>query len=549
MTETSIYTNNNNIDGEKAGASLPSYAAALTNGMSAAPAVPVSTTSHHAATTSKMESSTVLANAFVPESMRGTLNLTPSLYLPATSFVADLQSYTQRLRQRTCPHLPTVPVSDGRHAPLAVPLRIMPYHDLHYSLWHRRRLLENNLPETILNQVQDVHDLPSYCATFEQLLLEERKDLLLRYERYTQYNTKIYAYRSNGGPRRGQFTIKGITGARPSIQVGDSVVLRTTSAVNLPRFGRGNAGVVELHLQCLAVTRHPNGDDVVQCSWVSDAHSLQLLKASQSNVFHIRIVPSTDMLLRCLTSMSWMHTLSPAFFSALLFPTAAPALAPLDERMELPYAVGLNTEQLSFVRTAVQRTLQPEWETARAPVVLTGPAGTGKTKTLLCAIRQILAIRSTTSTQRVRVLLCTSSHTAANVVTQRLSEFCTNKQVFRLYNADRPVATVPVHILPFCRQEEGTGVFALPDLDELLSFDIIVCTCFDAHFLYLAGLTNHQLRLRRMEIEEKAVSELKMCGVDIQIIPQVHEPHFTHLFIDEAAQATEPVGPKRLRRQ
>ena len=171
----------------------------------------------------------------------------------------------------------------------------------------------------------------------------------------------------------------------------------------------------------------------------------------------------------------------------------------------------------------------------------TGPAGVGKTKTLLSAIREVLVAPTN---QKVRALVCTPSHTAADIVTRRLADFgFTNRQVFRLYNADRAVATVPVRVLPYCRQNPNTGNFELPSAKELLSFSIIVCTCYDAHFLYLSGLTNHQLRLRRMEIEQRARVEWQKCGLgenELPPIAAVHGPHFTHLFIDEAAQATEP---------
>jgi superfamily I DNA and/or RNA helicase len=77
-------------------------------------------------------------------------------------------------------------------------------------------------------------------------------------------------------------------------------------------------------------------------------------------------------------------------------------------------------------------------------------------------------------------------------------------------------------------------------VEELLSFDIIVCTCHDAHILYQTGLTNQQLRMHRMQVESRTKIELAACGIQFDSIPAVHEPHFTHLFIDEAAQATEP---------
>lgn len=79
----------------------------------------------------------------------------------------------------------------------------------------------------------------------------------------------------------------------------------------------------------------------------------------------------------------------------------------------------------------------------------------------------------------------------------------------------------------------------MPPASELLSFHVIVCTCTDAHLLYTAGLTNQQLRCRRRCFQQS----LDMACHDRNLsvtVQGVNEPHFTHLFIDEAAQATEP---------
>jgi AAA domain len=273
----------------------------------------------------------------------------------------------------------------------------------------------------------------------------------------------------------------------------------------------------------------------------------------------------------------------------------------------------LNDKQASFVRMVLRRTRHAEYHQVRAPLVLTGPgtyflnsfqrccvcvgccqdslfsinismwlsstiqyshcccccccslsssraAGTGKTKTLLCAIQKVLACnkrnnntaaaaaaanssngstRSTTSTV-MRILVCTPSHTAADVVTKRLSQFLPRHELFRLLDPDRPIATVPTSVLGYCRQDDKSGTFVMPSVEELLNFQVIVCTCYDAHLLYMMGLTNHQLRLHRQELQRQTIKSFRSCGVLIDEIPGVNEPHWTHLFIDEAAQATEP---------
>lgn len=136
-------------------------------------------------------------------------------------------------------------------------------------------------------------------------------------------------------------------------------------------------------------------------------------------------------------------------------------------------------------------------------------------------------------------MVCTPSHTAADVITQRLGKHLDPTQLFRLYQASRPVETVPSAVLKFCCQSTASGAFELPTPHELLNMQVIVCTCADAHVLYRVGLTNQQLRVRRKCFEgylRQACSD-KHLEVDLK---GTNEPHFTHLFVDEAAQATEP---------
>lgn len=150
----------------------------------------------------------------------------------------------------------------------------------------------------------------------------------------------------------------------------------------------------------------------------------------------------------------------------------------------------------------------------------------------MAAVHTVLEAHS-----QFRILVCTPSHTAADVVTRRLGRKLDRQELFRLFDADRPVATVPPEVLGFCHQDNSSGSFVLPD--DILRYRVIVCTCVDAHLLYRIGLTNQQLRARRKCLQ-KFLQET--CpGANLQCtLDGVDTPHFTHLFIDEAAQATEP---------
>ena len=164
---------------------------------------------------------------------------------------------------------------------------------------------------------------------------------------------------------------------------------------------------------------------------------------------------------------------------------------------------------------------------------------------MLYGIQRILALNDTAGAggKRIRVLVCTPSHTAANVITRGLGEFLKPNQLFRLLDASRPSNTIPSDLSPFYRQDPVTGTFCLPSSHELLQFDVIVSTCLDAHLLYLAGCTNQQLRRHRMSVYQMAVHQLDASGISLSDSNAKRTielfPHFSHLLLDEAAQATE----------
>jgi helicase MOV-10 len=134
------------------------------------------------------------------------------------------------------------------------------------------------------------------------------------------------------------------------------------------------------------------------------------------------------------------------------------------------------------------------------PYILHRP-GTGKTVTIVEAIKQILHRNPS-----ARVLACAPSNSAADVIARRLSELFTNQELFRFYAPSRERGTVPPDLLPFSFVNPD-GLFSHPPLNIVKTYRVIVCTCLSAAFTLGIGL---------------------------------ERGHFSHVFIDEAAQATEP---------
>ncbi|XP_060593732.1 RNA helicase Mov10l1-like isoform X2 [Ruditapes philippinarum] len=150
----------------------------------------------------------------------------------------------------------------------------------------------------------------------------------------------------------------------------------------------------------------------------------------------------------------------------------------------------LNARQRSAVTRIVQGQGRP------LPYILFGPPGTGKTVTVVEAILQIF-----TKLSYSRIIACTPSNSAADLLTQRLHESGLVKtgDLVRLNAQQRSEQDLPDSIRPYCSVGD--------DLDLASRYRILVSTCVTAGTLYTLGIKSG---------------------------------HFTHVFIDEAGQATEP---------
>ncbi|KAJ6608222.1 P-loop containing nucleoside triphosphate hydrolase protein [Mycena sp. CBHHK59/15] len=140
--------------------------------------------------------------------------------------------------------------------------------------------------------------------------------------------------------------------------------------------------------------------------------------------------------------------------------------------------IGEDPEQFETVAAIVH---QPK---GSVPFVVFGPPGTGKTVTIVEAIRQLL-LRDPDA----RILACAPSNSAADLIARNLASIGTT-ELFRLNALANDNLT-----------------FVLPVVEDLRKFRVVVSTC-------LSGGVPANLGVKR--------------------------GHFSHIFIDEAGQATEP---------
>lgn len=120
--------------------------------------------------------------------------------------------------------------------------------------------------------------------------------------------------------------------------------------------------------------------------------------------------------------------------------------------------------------------------------------------TIVEAIRQLLVNRPT-----CRILACAPSNSAADLIASRLITLGEDV-LFRYYAPSRHKDQVPDELLPFT-VINNNGHFSVPPMATLKRFKIIVTTCVSGSFAYGIGMSRG---------------------------------HFSHLFFDEAGQATEP---------
>ena len=141
--------------------------------------------------------------------------------------------------------------------------------------------------------------------------------------------------------------------------------------------------------------------------------------------------------------------------------------------------------------------------------ILNGPPGTGKTNTLIELIRQVCDHVS-----NHRVLVCTPSNSAADLIIELLAKTYNKPNILRLNAKSRDINTIVPSVYPYCNIRNNeiytltrNDLLSCTNIKQQRKYDIIVCTCNTASTLYNIGISYTD---------------------------------FTHVFIDESGQATQP---------
>ncbi|XP_035512110.1 putative helicase mov-10-B.1 [Morone saxatilis] len=167
--------------------------------------------------------------------------------------------------------------------------------------------------------------------------------------------------------------------------------------------------------------------------------------------------------------------------------TELPKLRLFDSKLEK------NLEQYQAVQHIVAGSSKP------APYLVFGPPGTGKTVTLVEAIKQIEK-----NEPSCHILACAPSNSAADLLCKKILDHVDERKVYRMYASSRDPKCVPEE-LKACSNLVGQ-CYIYPAKEELMKYRIMVTTLLTAGRLVTGNIP-----------------------VD----------HFTHVFVDEAGHAVE----------
>uniref|UniRef100_A0A3B3ZWN2 RNA helicase n=1 Tax=Periophthalmus magnuspinnatus TaxID=409849 RepID=A0A3B3ZWN2_9GOBI len=179
----------------------------------------------------------------------------------------------------------------------------------------------------------------------------------------------------------------------------------------------------------------------------------------------------------------------------VLFPVAPPSPASQQTLPDLKW-LEKNPEQYRAVQHIVAGSSKP------APYLVFGPPGTGKTVTVVEAIKQIEKCKA-----NCHILACAPSNSAADLLCKKIRDHVDVSSVFRMYASSHDPMLVPeeIKVSLACSNLIG-NCYEYPEKEKLMEYKIVVTT------LITAG---------------------RLVSGDIPM------GHFTHVFVDESGHAVE----------
>lgn len=271
----------------------------------------------------------------------------------------------------------------------------------------------------------------------------------------------------------------------------------------------GKTGKALVRLNCFEKDGRVGNDIIVYEVIIKNVLNNQLvleLNNELSTLLHVSAIPVDVDICFCLVdTFQTLHYTIDQVDVDLLFPIVAPSIS-------LPSSAASTTDtSLSKGQCrAVNICLDPN---QNAPVLILGPFGAGKTRTLANVVERLIKDKANEN----RVLICTRSNSAADhyieeyfhpfqSLRQNVNDIDPRLIPLRINWEYRYIEAVSDTVLAYCSQDKSTGLFCMPSKEDLDKHAIVISTLFTSYML----------------------SEMELP-----------KGYFTHIIIDEAAQAME----------
>lgn len=393
------------------------------------------------------------------------------------------------------------------------------------------------ISHSVLHQPSHNHLSPAHYTSYwcERLRLESSAQEA-QYYHLTLFNVKLEKHGVSGSLFK--LKVPGLRESTPRLDLADTVIVRPLLAVlhgNIERlveqwYAQEDFSIIspgfsgqEYHTVVWYVSRR---DETIVIKGPPGMNGLSL----RCNVLFPVSTSKHEPLLRSVTtagttlssqgSNAWLH--------AMLFPELSNG-AVQDKLSTGVFGLewfdeGLNFEQKKAVQTVKDNRY------GVVPYLVSGPPGTGKTRTLVEMTMQMLTV-SMDHSIIPHILVCAPSDAAADILLMRLSKYLSINELLRLNNWTRTSSEVPGEVLPYCYQN-ADNLFALPDFKKLMAYKVVVTSCRDADMLVHGRLTNDALASLAADMLSSISPSIK-TNMSMLV-------HWTALLLDEAAQATEP---------
>uniref|UniRef100_A0A672P211 RNA helicase n=1 Tax=Sinocyclocheilus grahami TaxID=75366 RepID=A0A672P211_SINGR len=320
----------------------------------------------------------------------------------------------------------------------------------------------------VLSLLESDLSFHNYMERFDLLLYLEEDQMCLDIKRYDKKDVSMVKDHEN--KRLLVLELPGVSENRPSVLRGDHLLLTKSEEVELS-----------------TVTKYKGYVHRVELDQVKLNFSRGLLDSFIDNMkfrveFTVNRLPLR--LQHRAVHMAVQHELRD-----VLFPVSKTHLL-FDQKLDN------NLEQKTAVCNIVAGTSKP------APYLVFGPPGTGKTVTIVEAIKQVEK-----NIPDAYILACAPSNSAADQLCEKLitSEHVDSRKIYRLYASSRNPKVIP-KVLEKNSNVEGDHII-FPRKETLVCYKILVSTLVTAGRLVSGGFP---------------------VG------------HFSHIFVDEAGHAVEP---------